>query len=73
MGEEFTKEKIIKALTKHIEQLDFLRANFKFLDTTDNQGVNRVTVNNITFTLFELIDSIVNTEADIYNFMKRRG
>lgn len=67
------KRKIIKNLRKHRKQLQVMVKNLEALDTTDDLRLNRILVNAVTITLFEFIDEMVNTEADIYNFFKRRG
>jgi Zn-dependent oligopeptidase len=73
MSDEVTKEDIIKSLEEHIDNIKVIVRNLTMLDTTDDDRVNRTCVHNATFTLFELIDKLVNTEADIYNYFHRRG
>jgi hypothetical protein len=73
MSDEVTKEEIIKSLEGHIENIRVIIDSLLMLDATDDDRVNRVCVHNATFTLFELIDKLVNTEADIYNYFHRRG
>ena len=73
MDEGITKQDIIKALKKHRRELTTIIGGFKQLDETDNRSLNRVVAQEIVFTLFEFIDTLVNTEIDIHNYMKRRG
>jgi len=70
--DEVTKEGIIKSLKQHRKQLLDIMKGFDTLDTGDSK-TNRIVTKNIMFTMYEFIDSIVNTENDIYNFLKRRG
>lgn len=70
---EITKEEILEALDKHIERLKFIKSNLTMLDAVPDNKFNRNCVRSVTFTLFELIDTLVNTEADIYNYFHKRG
>jgi len=67
------KQKIIKALRKHRREITNIIDGFVQLDETDDRKFNRVLANEIVFTLFGFIDTLVNTEIDIHNFMKGRG
>ena len=73
IGEETTKQEIIKALKKHRRGLTSVINNLKALDETDDRRINRIIAQNVVLTLFEFIDGFVSTEIDIHNFMKRRG
>ena len=73
MGEEVSKQDIIKALKKHRREITTIIDGFKQLDETDNRRLNRIIAQGVVFTLFEFVDTLVNTEIDIHNFMKRRG
>jgi len=73
MSEEITKQDIIKALKKHRRELTAIIDGFKQLDETDDRRLNRIIAQKIVLTLFEFIDTLVNTEINIHNFMKRRG
>ena len=73
MGEEINKKEIIKALMKHRRELTSIIDGLKQLDETDDRRFNRILAQGIVFTLFEFIDTLVNTEIDIHNFMKGRG
>lgn len=67
------KQEIMDELERHKKQVVALINGFEALDKSDDKLLNRLIVNNIAMTLFELIDSLVNTEIDIYNYMHRRG
>ena len=67
------KREILEELEKHKKQVVALINSFEALDKSDDKLLNRLMVNNIAITLFELIDSLVNTEIDIYNYLHRRG
>jgi len=73
MGEEITKQDIIKALKKHRREITSIINGLEQLDETDDRSFNRVVVQKIIFTLFEFVDTFVGTEINIHNFMKRRG
>ena len=73
MEDETTKQDIIKALKKHRGKLTAIINGFEQLDETDDRRLNRIVTQNIVFTLFEFIDTLINTNIDIHNFMKRRG
>lgn len=66
------KDDIIEELQKHKKQVVSLILGFEALDKTEDKMLNRLLVNNIAITLFELIDTLVNTEIDIYNYMQDR-
>jgi Zn-dependent oligopeptidase len=70
--EEVTKEGIVKSIQSHQKQLSDILEGLDKLDSTDDKRTNRIIVQNIMFTMYEFIDSIVNTENDIYSFLKRR-
>lgn len=72
MGKE-SKKGIIKDLKRHRRDMLKIMNGLKVLDETDNGRVNRNLVNQITFTLFDLVDGLVDTNVDIYNFLYRRG
>ena len=69
----YDKQKILKSLETHKKQVVALVNGFEALDKSDDKLLNRLIVNNVAITLFELIDSLVNTEIDIYNYLHRRG
>jgi hypothetical protein len=54
------KSLIIKNLEKNKIQIDEVISGLESLDNTK-----------IVFTLFELVDSICNTELDIYKYLRR--
>lgn len=58
-----TKTKIIKNLRKNQKQIDEIISNFESLETSDSRV-------KIVFTMFELIDSISNTEVEVYNYLR---
>lgn len=66
------KKEIIQALHRNRQQLGRIVANLNALDSADGQE-ERDIVMRITYTMFELMDSIGNTEVDLYNYLKRRG
>lgn len=66
------KEEILKALKKHKRSLTVIINRLEDLDKTDDLLLNRMLVHDLTFTMFELMDTLVNTEIDIYNYMKNR-
>ena len=66
------KDKILKSLKNHEKQVVAIVNGFEALDKTEDRRLNRLIVNNITMTLFELLDTLVNTEVDIYNYMQGR-
>jgi len=70
--EDITKEGITKSINSHQRQLAEILAGLEKLDGTNDNRTNRIIVQNIMFTMYEFIDSIVNTENDIYSFLKRR-
>ena len=70
--EEVTKEGVVKSLKLHQKQLSNILEGLEKLDSTDDKRTNRAIVQNIMFTMYEFIDSIVTTENDIYNYLKRR-
>ena len=65
-----TKKQIVKALGRVRDNLNVIIANFEELDG-DNK-TERLATNRITFTLFEVVDELVDVEANIYNYLKRR-
>lgn len=71
--EEPAKKDIIKSLRKHRAELTAIINGLKNLDETDDPRLNRILAQGIVLTLFELVDTLVNTEINIHNFMKRRG
>ena len=73
MGEETTKQDIIKALKKHRRGLTSIINNLKLLDETDDGRINRILAQDVVITLFEFVDGFVSTEIEVHNFMKRRG
>ena len=70
---EESKQEIIKSLKKHRGELLNIINGLKQLDDTDDRRLNRILAQEIVITLFEFIDTLVNTEIDIHNYMKRRG
>jgi Zn-dependent oligopeptidase len=70
--EEVTKEGIVKSIQSHQKQLSDILEGLDKLDSTDDKRTNKIIVQNIMFTMYEFIDSVVNTENDIYSFLKRR-
>jgi len=70
---EESKQEIIKSLRKHRGELLNIINGLKQLDETDDRRLNRILAQEIVITLFEFIDTLVNTEIDIHNYMKRRG
>jgi len=70
---EESKQEIIKSLRKHRGELLNIINGLKQLDDTDDRRLNRILAQEIVITLFEFIDTLVNTEIDIHNYMKRRG
>uniref|UniRef100_A0A6M3LAG2 Uncharacterized protein n=1 Tax=viral metagenome TaxID=1070528 RepID=A0A6M3LAG2_9ZZZZ len=67
------KQEILNSLEIHKKQVVSLINAFEALDKSDDKLLNRLIVNNIAITLFELIDTLVNTEIDTYNYLHRRG
>jgi len=70
---EESKQEIIKSLRNHRGELLNIINGLKQLDETDDRRLNRILAQEIVITLFEFIDTLVNTEIDIHNYMKRRG
>jgi len=70
---EESKQEIIKSLRNHRGELLDIINGLKQLDETDDRRLNRILAQEIVITLFEFIDTLVNTEIDIHNYMKRRG
>jgi len=66
------KEKLIERLEKQKDRVQVIIDGLRMLDS-GNLTVDRNLTRTVTITLFELIDSLTNLEADIYNFFKRRG
>jgi len=66
------KEDIIQNLITLSEYLDTMIDGLDKLDKTDDKATNRNLVNEVTFAMFNLVDRLVNTEADIYNYFHRR-
>lgn len=66
------KSEIIKNLEDLRGDIESMITGLTELDTTDDTTTNRKLVNTVTFALFHLVDSLVNTEADIYNYFHRR-
>lgn len=73
MGEEITKQDIIKALRKNRRELTAIIDGLTQLDEIDDRRLNRILTQEIVLTLFEFIDTLASTEIDIHNFMYRRG
>lgn len=66
-----TKKQIVKSLGEVREDLEVIINNFGKLDSGDNR-TDRLATNQITFTLFAVVDKLIDTEVNIYNFLKRR-
>ncbi len=64
-----TKQEIQKALTENVERLNEIMTALDQLDCQDAKTV-RLARNRVVITLFELVDSIGNTEVDIYNYLR---
>jgi Zn-dependent oligopeptidase len=65
-----TKKQIVKALGRVRDNLNVIIASFEELD--GDKKTERLATNRITFTLFEVVDELVDVEANIYNYLKRR-
>lgn len=65
-----TKKQIVKTLGKIRDNLNVIITSFEELD--GDKKTERLATNRITFTMFEVVDELVDVEANIYNFLKRR-
>jgi len=64
---------IVKSLDNIRGKLKVIIDGLNALDTTSDDGTNRLMVNRVSLTMFEVVDELVNTETAIYNFLMRRG
>ena len=65
------KEKIIKSFGKVRDDLDEVISNLQQLDSGDKK-TDRLATNRITFAMFSVVDRLIDTEAKLYNYLKRR-
>lgn len=65
-----TKEEILDSLVRVRGNLDIVIANLSILGT-GNSTQDRIATIRVTFSLFDVIDELVDTEANIYNFLRR--
>jgi len=65
-----TKKQIVKALGRVRDNLSVIITSFEELD--GDKKTERLVTNRITFTMFEVVDELVDVEANTYNFLRRR-
>jgi len=66
------KSDIIKSVRAEITLLEGLITALELLDS-EEASTSRLATNRVALTMFEMINSITATEADIYNYMKGRN